>query len=250
MPAPLELTGRRFGRLLVQGRDDDVISSTGKSRRAAWQCLCDCGNTEVLTQDKLLARGYVECAQCRQHNCVVCGAKVPLDRGHKNTCCDAHEAEKIRAVQMEHYYRTMTADPEHNQKARAAQRARAEKDPAYAQLRAAQLAEQERRRWERKKADPAALASESQRRRAWYAANADRVQAKRRERVEAMSPEEYERWAEIQRAGARRYYERNRDDLAWLARRREYMREYLRQQALRGLVAAGDELMRRSLTDE
>lgn len=39
-----DLTGKRFGRLTVISRADDIVYSNGK-RYTAWNCLCDCGNT-------------------------------------------------------------------------------------------------------------------------------------------------------------------------------------------------------------
>lgn len=38
MPAPIDLTGQRFGRLTVVGLDED----TRKSRKRYWFCECDC----------------------------------------------------------------------------------------------------------------------------------------------------------------------------------------------------------------
>ncbi len=44
-----DLTGMRFGRLTVLGRDDDYVGPSGR-RRGKWLCKCDCGkDTSVLT---------------------------------------------------------------------------------------------------------------------------------------------------------------------------------------------------------
>lgn len=38
-----DLTGQRFGRLLVLSRAEDYIQPDGK-HITMWNCLCDCGN--------------------------------------------------------------------------------------------------------------------------------------------------------------------------------------------------------------
>ena len=38
-----DLTGKRFGKLLVVKRTEDAISASGRSF-AMWECICDCGN--------------------------------------------------------------------------------------------------------------------------------------------------------------------------------------------------------------
>lgn len=47
----IDLTSKRFGRLVVIERDFSYPSGTGKS--AYWKCQCDCGNTISVRQDKL-----------------------------------------------------------------------------------------------------------------------------------------------------------------------------------------------------
>lgn len=51
-----DLTGERFGRLLVISRAEDAVTiSSGKKRtRRRWLCKCDCGNTKVVYHDNLL----------------------------------------------------------------------------------------------------------------------------------------------------------------------------------------------------
>lgn len=39
-----DLTGKKYNHLLVLGRAENE-----KSGRARWTCLCDCGNTTVVT---------------------------------------------------------------------------------------------------------------------------------------------------------------------------------------------------------
>ena len=40
MAKAIDLTGQKFNRLLVLGRDD---TKKDKSRQAWWKCRCDCG---------------------------------------------------------------------------------------------------------------------------------------------------------------------------------------------------------------
>lgn len=42
-----DLTGQRFGRLVVIGRAEDYVYPNGK-KSVQWNCLCDCGNTCVV----------------------------------------------------------------------------------------------------------------------------------------------------------------------------------------------------------
>lgn len=46
------LTGKRYGRLLVIEEVPSVRGKTGKSH-AAWKCLCECGNTVVVKAEQL-----------------------------------------------------------------------------------------------------------------------------------------------------------------------------------------------------
>ncbi len=43
MGATIDLTGKRFGRLVVEAR----AGLTGRARHATWTCRCDCGGTTV-----------------------------------------------------------------------------------------------------------------------------------------------------------------------------------------------------------
>lgn len=59
MPAFIDRTGDRYGRLLVMGR------ARSRSRRVAWLCRCDCG-TEVEVRGDLLIRGNTRSCGCLQ----------------------------------------------------------------------------------------------------------------------------------------------------------------------------------------
>lgn len=52
MPQPLmDLTGQRYGRLVVISRDFS-------KKTTAWKCQCDCGNTTIVTSKHLRKKGY------------------------------------------------------------------------------------------------------------------------------------------------------------------------------------------------
>lgn len=62
----MDLTGKRFGRLLVSGKSSNyyITPSSGK-RHARWKCLCDCGKeTEVITSQ--LTSGKTQSCGCLQ----------------------------------------------------------------------------------------------------------------------------------------------------------------------------------------
>jgi hypothetical protein len=58
---PLDLTGQRFGRLLVGERAPD---RHGHSRKA-WRCLCDCGAEAVVTTTALRSGNTRSCGCAR-----------------------------------------------------------------------------------------------------------------------------------------------------------------------------------------
>ena len=55
---PKDLTGVRFGRLLVTGRS----GSNGKTTR--WKCLCDCGNEVEINRSSLIGKYGVKSCGC------------------------------------------------------------------------------------------------------------------------------------------------------------------------------------------
>lgn len=56
---PVDLSGRRFGRLMVVARAPDV----GKRRR--WECLCDCGETKTVNYVGLKTGDVTSCGCLR-----------------------------------------------------------------------------------------------------------------------------------------------------------------------------------------
>lgn len=53
----IDLSGQRFGHLTVIGR----YGTARKGEAAKWQCLCDCGNTAIVTSSNLRYGNQVSC---------------------------------------------------------------------------------------------------------------------------------------------------------------------------------------------
>ena len=60
MPAFNNITGLRFGRLVVLERQD-----SNRRGDALWRCLCDCGGTPIVVGNNL-ARGHTTSCGCRR----------------------------------------------------------------------------------------------------------------------------------------------------------------------------------------
>jgi len=58
MPKPIDLTGRRFGRLTVLRKE-----GPGACWQQQWRCLCDCGR-EVVVFRSNLASGHTRSCGC------------------------------------------------------------------------------------------------------------------------------------------------------------------------------------------
>ena len=62
MSAPINLTGNRFGRLVVVSEASPRYSKGGSKQRQ-WNCLCDCGK-EIITTTQNLRRGDTKSCGC------------------------------------------------------------------------------------------------------------------------------------------------------------------------------------------
>lgn len=60
MPAFVDITGKKFGKLAVVERSDNHISSGGNSF-VAWVCLCDCGNVKTIIGSRLKCGRAMSC---------------------------------------------------------------------------------------------------------------------------------------------------------------------------------------------
>mgnify|MGYP000969605747 CR=1 FL=1 len=61
MPKKIDLTGQRFGRLVVVRE-----SNTRKNRAVMWECICDCGNELIVRGDSLRSGNTKSCGCVRQ----------------------------------------------------------------------------------------------------------------------------------------------------------------------------------------
>lgn len=89
MPAFRDLTGMRFGRLLVLRLD--TIRST--ARRKYWICQCDCGNIKSICSDALVSGDTLSCGcmkqeKARRYNKSEFDPQLGCYRGYYNTCND------------------------------------------------------------------------------------------------------------------------------------------------------------------
>ena len=57
-----DLTGQRFGKLMVVSRADDYIKPNG-NKIIQWRCVCDCGN-EVVVRGEYLKSGHTKSCGC------------------------------------------------------------------------------------------------------------------------------------------------------------------------------------------
>lgn len=143
MPPPLDLTGRRFGRLTVL-RADGRVKWGGEM--TAWLCRCECGAELRVPQNRLPHRESIPmshrveaCDDCRARPCEICGAAIPPP-STAATCSKACRAERKRRYQREYYHKKIAPDEE-------AASARSERMKArYRALSAEQRTELNRRR--------------------------------------------------------------------------------------------------------
>jgi len=79
MTAALNLLGKNFGRLVVLKRYGTVL--IGKNtKRAAWMCLCKCGNKTKLTTQALVTKNTLSCGCLDKEN----RAKRTIKRNKQN----------------------------------------------------------------------------------------------------------------------------------------------------------------------
>lgn len=75
---PVDLTGQRFGRLVAQSRGPNA--GKGRSAKARWYCLCDCGNTTLVYTSALRGGLTTSCGCWRSE--VSTKLAGPLNRSH------------------------------------------------------------------------------------------------------------------------------------------------------------------------
>ena len=60
---PLDLSGYRFGKLLVISEANPAYDTSGEKIRR-WHCICDCGNKTIVRQRNLTCRNYTKSCGC------------------------------------------------------------------------------------------------------------------------------------------------------------------------------------------
>lgn len=244
MPAPLDLAGARLGQLVVVERGGRC--HYGKPTWL-WLCRCDCGAIEAIPQPRLACRDTDRraarcCSTCARPPCVICGQPVVNRARGRRTCSDECRLAHTRSIQRACYHRHAT-DPAWRAHQQYNRLARREASP--------EAAERERQSWRIARQRRAAAPPEEQERRrararAAYARDAAVIQARRRERLDAMAADQIAAWIDRARAYGRAYRRRWRAELiADPAAHQSYldlMAEYRRRRALLGLLAEGGAL--------
>ena len=77
MPKLIDLTGQRFGRLIVLRRAEKNID-----HRPAWQCKCDCGNIKIIS-GKCLRNGQTKSCGCLSKELAAKRRKLNIPIGSK-----------------------------------------------------------------------------------------------------------------------------------------------------------------------
>lgn len=67
MKPKTDLTGERFGRLIVEEISETHITPSGQ-KKTMWKCLCDCGNSKIVRYEQLKYGKTVSCGCYRDEN--------------------------------------------------------------------------------------------------------------------------------------------------------------------------------------
>ncbi len=207
------------------------------NRKAQYRPCPECG--EVYLYRRPSGRYFAVCEHCRQKDCVICGKKVPLERGHKNTCSTDCETLKKKVVQNAFYAKRIATDPEHNKRNHARRKAALQQDEAAY---AAHL-ERERARHRLRMNNPEYRAQRQQWHTEHYAQNKEAIQESRKTAWAQLSEAEKEQRRMAARASSRLARRKAMQHLQQspeaLAEHQNYMRAY---RAERRRLQALDEL--------
>lgn len=94
----IDLSGKRFGRLLVIARVTDLISPKGK-HKTQWLCRCDCGQLKVVRGDSL--RGGLTLS-CGCLNKELCGSLTYIHGQSSTRLYDVWKGMKDRCYNPHH----------------------------------------------------------------------------------------------------------------------------------------------------
>ena len=80
MPKKIDLTNKRFGKLLVLSQAENIQTPNGRSH-VAWNCQCDCGNIKIIRGECLRNGSTTSCGciQSENRRQAGLGRKLPLE---------------------------------------------------------------------------------------------------------------------------------------------------------------------------
>ena len=206
MPAPLDLTGRRFGKLVALRRD------RWHDGKTAWQCRCDCGAETLVPLNRLNLpdddpRAIRACEACRSRRCVVCGA--PYLRSGSGKTCGKEECRKEvrRATNAAAEARAEQRAPGYKigRQREWRRRMRKERPDLYEAYLERDREHHRRRRAQMDELDRAIAKAYA---REYYAKNRDAIRARWRRWLDSLPPARREEWDERMRQAATRYRQR------------------------------------------
>lgn len=225
----------------------------GPKPQSRWPCIClVCGRS-------FQGRGNICSKECRRarrratdagapeagglppptRNCVWCGKSFIADR-NSDTCSAECRTHNKRWKQRESWYRRVARDPNLMRRMNQRRRQRAARDPEYAEKLRKWDAMKYVQHRERMAADPEYAAQYRARSNARYAAHREIVQARRRARLDALSPDDLEAWLARARRYCRHWRRKYREKVArdpvayqkLLDTEREYRHQRRRRQLL------------------
>ncbi|MFZ7136642.1 hypothetical protein ACLSZP_09610 [Avibacterium avium] len=192
-------------------------------------------------------RTFSECELCRQNDCVICGKKVPLARGRKNTCCAACESLKIKNIQNVFYSKRIASDPELNKRNHQARKERRLADPEIME----KYKQKENERHKKRTQDPVYRQKRSEYQKQRYENNRSEILKKRADFWDGLSDEEKiirkEKHKEAARISKRKFRDKLQQNPEKLAEYQSYQRkkrkEHRAREALSELMKQTQELI-------
>lgn len=100
----IDMAGKRFARLLVQGIDR-VVKGSG----AYWRCLCDCGRTHIAHGRHLRSGATKSCGCLRGETCAItrtrhgCAKHGRRSAAYTAWCSMKKRCENARGAEYQHY---------------------------------------------------------------------------------------------------------------------------------------------------
>lgn len=97
MTALRDLTGQKFGKLLVLERVEDYVFSSGR-KCTRWLCQCDCGEKVFVNGNALVTGNTISCGCSRYAETLVgqrFGKLFVLDRVKKQACSSGNKSSKF-----------------------------------------------------------------------------------------------------------------------------------------------------------